>query len=288
MGTFGTGILDNDTSGEVYNKFIEHLENGLEIPKIINEINSQFIEYKKGDSKTDFTFALGLALWENCSLDEKKLLEIKELIELGIDIQVWEKLEGSEQDIKQRKKELKKFLKKIETPRKKPLKRVKKVVIYQPPIFKTGDCLTFKLSNGNYSGAIVVGEHKIDKKEMGSNVIISTNINQLGKPIKDDFQKANVLITNFGDLKNWVQISEYSADFFTELNTEIEVIDKIEINEEIQNYFSNNFCGYSHWNFLISNIENEMSRKPVRRKIKVLTITDILIDLKLKETRNKY
>ena len=86
MGTFGTGILDNDTSGELYNKFIEHLESGLEIPKIVDRINSQFIEYNKGDSKTDFTFALGLALWENCSLDEKTLLEIKELIESGIDI----------------------------------------------------------------------------------------------------------------------------------------------------------------------------------------------------------
>ena len=109
MGTFGTGILDNDTSGEVYNKFIEHLESGVDIPKAIDEINSQFIEYKKGDSKTDFIFALGLALWENCSLDQKTLNEIKKIIELDVDIDIWKKLEGSEKDIKQRKKELKKY-----------------------------------------------------------------------------------------------------------------------------------------------------------------------------------
>ncbi|PKB42493.1 hypothetical protein AX016_0660 [Cellulophaga sp. RHA19] len=287
MGTFGTGILDNDTSREVYNKFVEHLENGLAIPKVVDEINSQFKEYKKGDSKTDFIFALGLALWENCSLDQKTLTEIKKYIELGVDIDIWGKLEGSEEDIKQRKKELKKFLKKIEVPRKNPLKKQKKITIYKPPIFKTGDCVCFKLSNGNYSGGIVLGEHKIDKKEMGSNVIISTDINQLNKPIKEDFFKSNVLITNFGDLKNWVEVSEYSSDFFIDFNGEIEVVNSIEIKEEIQNYFSDNFCGYSHWNFLITNIENELSRKPVRRKIKTLSIKDILIDLKLKETRNR-
>lgn len=287
MGTFGTGILDNDTSGEVYNKFIEHLENGVTIPKIIDEINSQFVEYKKGDSKTDFLFALGFALWENCSLDQNTLNEIKEYIELDVDIKIWKKLEGSEEDIKQRKKELKKFLKKIEVPRKKPLKKQKQITIYKPPIFKTGDCVCFKLSNGNYCGGIVLAEHKFDKKEMGSNVIVSTDINQLDKPIKEDFLKSNVLITNFGDLKNWVEVSEYSSDFFVEFNGGIEVVDNIEIKEEIQNYFNDNFCGYSHWNFLITNIENELSRKPVKRKIKALSIKDILIDLKLKETKNR-
>ena len=288
MGTFGTGILDNDTSAAVYNKFIEHLENGISISDIIKKINIEFLDYSKGDSKTDFIFALGLALWENCSLDEKTLNQIKEFIDLEVDIDNWKKLEGGEKDIKQRKLVLKKYLKKIKTPRSKPLKKVKKIIIYQPPIFKTGDCLIYKLSNGNFTGAIVIGEHKIDKKEMGSNVLISTNINQLIKPNKEEFEKADVLITNFGDLKNWVQISEYSADFFNEFNTEIEVVDSIEIKEEIQEYFSTNFCGYSPWNFLISNIENELTRKPVRRKIKVLSVADILIDLKLKETRNKY
>lgn len=287
MGTFGTGILDNDTSGEVYNKFIEHLESGVDIPKAIDEINSQFIEYKKGDSKTDFIFALGLALWENCSLDQKTLNEIKKIIELDVDIDIWKKLEGSEKDIKQRKKELKKFLKKIEIPRKSPLKKQKKVTIYKPPIFNTGDCICFKLSNGNYSGGIVIGEHKIDKQEMGSNVIISTDIHAFNKPTKEDFLKSNVLITNFGDFKNWIQINEYSSDIYNELNTEIEIVDKIKIKEEISNYFRDNFCGLAPWSFLITNIENELLRKPVRRKIKTLSIKDILIDLKLKETKNR-
>ncbi len=115
MGAFGTGILDNDTSAEVYHRFIELVNDKQEIPTIIEKINSEFQEYKVGDySKTDFIFGLGLALWENCALDEGTLHQIRAFIDSGVDIKIWEELEGSEADIKQRKKELKKFLKKIE------------------------------------------------------------------------------------------------------------------------------------------------------------------------------
>ncbi len=288
MGTYGTGILDNDTSGEVYEKFIELLDKKTEIPEILDIINSDFSEYKTGKhSKTDFLFAVGLALWENCSLDQSILNQVKSFINSGTDIKIWRDLDSSEEDIKLRKKKLAKFLKKIEKPRKKPLGRNTKKVIYKPPIFKTGDCIVFKVTNENYSGAIVVGEHKIDIKEMGSNVIISTDINQKEKPTREDFTTANVLITNFGVLKNWIQISEFSADYFKDFSSELEIVDNIEIKQEVSDYYRENFCGYSPWNYLISNIVNELKRKPVRRKIKTLSIKDVLIDLKLKETKNK-
>ncbi len=144
------------------------------------------------------------------------------------------------------------------------------------------------MSNGNYSGAIVIGEHGLDTHYESSNVIISTNINQKTIPKKEDFIEANVLILNHNSHKNTVRINEYSANRFEEYKDKFSVVTQIEINPEIPIYFRNNFCGNSPWNWMIDQFEMELDwTKKIRRKIKVLTIKDVLLDLKLKETRNK-
>lgn len=290
MGAYGTGILDNDTSGEVYDKFTELLKDKLEIPAIIEIIEEDFKEYKLGKySKTDFIFGLGLALWENCALDKVRLNQIKEFIDSDTDIKIWQELEGSEKDVKKRRSVLKSFLKKIEVPRSKPLKKRKKKVIEKPPVFKIGDCLSFKLANGNYGGAIVIGEHGLDTHYTASNVIITTTINQKDQPTQEDFLAANVLVVNHHSHKNTVCINEYLANSFEEYKDRFSVVAQLEIKSEIPLYFLGNFCGNSSWNYLYEQFEMEIAwEKKIRRKIKVLSIKDVLTDLKLKETRNKF
>ncbi len=62
MGAFGTKILENDTSAEVYEKFYKLLEKNIGVSEIIGIINDEFSEIKNHKhSKTDFLFGLGLA-----------------------------------------------------------------------------------------------------------------------------------------------------------------------------------------------------------------------------------
>jgi len=75
---------------------------------------------------------------------------------------------------------LSKFLTKLQTERKAPKSRTRP---YKRPAFKKGDCLTFKLENGKYGGAVVL---EADYRD-GLNLIAVTTINSSVKPKKEDF-----------------------------------------------------------------------------------------------------
>lgn len=121
---------------------------------------------------------LALVHWETKSLDKKLLERVKAIIESEQDLQVWRELEAPESQTKKRKIALEKFLEKISLKKTKPKARKKKRT--KEPIFDKRTCLTFKLDNDNYSGAVVI---EADRKEgYGYNLIVSTSNNQLSKP----------------------------------------------------------------------------------------------------------
>jgi hypothetical protein len=284
MGTFGTGILQNDTSVEVYDMFTDLIEQQKTIPQVIEVINNKFQNYKNDEfRKTDFLFAFGLCLWENCALDSTTFNQIKEYILSDADILIWQKLDANEADIKQRKRELAKFLKKIEVPRSTPLLKKKK--INKPPIFEIGDCITFKLKNGNYGGAIVLAKHGLDTHYEASNVIISTDINQFNEPNLRDYMNSNVMLLNFGYHKNSVAISSYESNTYFKFKDKFTVKTKVEVNPEIQKFYDKHSCGYSPWwNKLYEEIEEEFANIKRPKKIRILTIKEVLLEMKLKET----
>ncbi|MBU0981723.1 hypothetical protein KKC94_03440 [Patescibacteria group bacterium] len=200
MGTWSTSIKGNDTVSDVYSSYFDLYNNG-EKPENITE--KLFDEYKEIlDDQYDsnnFWFALALAQWETKSLDKKVFGKVKEIIDSGNDLKNWEELGANKSDIKKRQIVLEKFLQKIHSEREKA--KLPKIIKPKDPIFKTGDCLTFKLKNGNYGGAIVLGSDFESKH--GYNLIASTRINQKERPTLNDFQNAQLLIVNYG---NWNDI----------------------------------------------------------------------------------
>ena len=206
MGTWGTAIKDNDTFADVYGEFFQRYDKG-ESPKDISKIlindNQQLIN--ESEDSSNFWFALALAQWQTRSLDTKVFATVENIILTGRDIQSWQDLQADENDIKKRKIVLDKFLDKLKTDKPKAKARKKPKSIR--PVFATGDCLCFKLKNGNYGGALVLSTDT--DPEFGVNLIASTNINQTSKPTIKDFENADVLVCNFGNWKDEPKITWY-------------------------------------------------------------------------------
>ena len=195
MGTWGTSIKSNDAFADIYSEYFE-LYNKGGLPENISEKiksdNWEILEIE--EEKHSFWFALALAQWETKSLDMKVLSTVENIITSGDDLNLWLNLGATEKDIRQRKIVLEKFLEKLKSDRPKatPRKKIK----LKTPIFSTGDCLSFKLENGNYGGAVVLATDS--NPERAYNLIATTRIQKPSKPSIQDFQSAEVLVQNFG------------------------------------------------------------------------------------------
>jgi len=179
--------------------------------------------------KNSLWFAIALAQWETKSLDPKILSTAENIISTGADLKIWLELGASEQVIQKRQIALEKFLEKIKSdrPKAKPRKRTKS----KTPIFSTGDCLAFKLINGNYGGAVVLATD--NNTETAYNLIATTRINQLTKPTLKDFENAEVLICNFAQWQDRINVIWYSPDLYHKNYSEIyEITGKLSVEIE--------------------------------------------------------
>lgn len=238
MGTWSTAIKGNDAFADVYSEFFDCYNKGEQsetISQKIVENNWEILEIE--EEKHNLWFALALAQWETKSLDPKVLSTVEEIIKSGADLKIWLELGASEQDIKKRKVVLDKFLEKLKSdrPKAKPRKQAKS----KTPIFSTGDCLIFKMENGNYGGAIVLAADP--KPETACNLVATTRINQKTKPLLTDFENAEVLICNWGQWQDRVNVNWYFPDLYNKRYSDIyEVIGKISVDLV---YEASNYCG---------------------------------------------
>ena len=201
MGTWGTGIKDNDTAADIYDSFFELYnddQNPLDISKKLIADNQELITDKY--SSNDFWLTLALAQWETKSLDQKVFEKVKTMIENSKDLEIWKEQGADDKTLKSRQKKLDDFLRKISVEKSRPKERKKQK--FAPPIFSTGDCLTFQLQNNNYGGAVILAA---DEK-YGYNLVITTRINQPNLPSAKDFENSEVLFKTFANWKDEPEI----------------------------------------------------------------------------------
>lgn len=227
MGTWGTAIKDNDTYADVYADFFERYNQGDQpgdISKHILNNNQDIVEIDA--EKHNLWFALALAQWETKSLDPDVLNRVENIISSGADLQVWLDSGASEMDIASRRTALEKFLEKLKSDKAKA--KARKHLTVKAPIFSTGDCLVFKLKNGNYGGAIVLATD-FDPRT-GYNLIAITRINQRIKPQTIDFKEAEILMMNFGNWDECPNVKWYIPDLYATKYADLcEVVGKITI-----------------------------------------------------------
>ena len=225
MGCWGTDILENDTSADVYGDFFDLYNQGEAPVEITKKL---LLEYKhdieESDTSPDVWLALALAQWETKSLDQKVRNSVTEIIESGTDIERWRILDASKEDLIDREKKLLKFLKKINKEKAKSKPRAKKKK-RKEPIFQKGDCICFKMKNGNYGAAIVLEKDEITGN--GSNLVLKTRINSSSKPTVSDCMNAEVLIPNHGNLADFglkPSVTWFIPDRFEESKDKFELL----------------------------------------------------------------
>lgn len=277
MGTWNTSIKGNDASSDIYSDFFELYNDGKSPVEISKKIFADYQEVL--DNPLDcnnFWFALALAQWETKSLDENVYKKVKEIIDSGNDLKVWKELGAEKKDIQKRKNVLDKFLIIIQTEKEKakPPKKIKP----KNPIFNTGDCLTFKLKNGNFGGALVIGSDFESK--YGYNLVASTRINQKNKPTLTDFEKADVLIVNYAQWDNFDRISWYQPRCFKkEYNGYFELIGNIKITKyyKVNEMYDFKVTYAGDWLNIITDIdrqfEHELTNKKSDRNLTIKEIT---------------
>ncbi len=110
MGTWGTGIQDNDTASEVYSDYISLLKTySIEITrqKITSHYQSKINSYEESNH---YWLALAAAQLDTNTLQTDVVERVTTLIETGADLALWKELKASEQDLETRKAALNAFL----------------------------------------------------------------------------------------------------------------------------------------------------------------------------------
>jgi len=274
MGTWGNAISSNDTYADIYGDFFELYNNGLDVPEISKKLISENQEtIKNSDDSNNFWFALAKAQWECKQLDKELFEQVKKIIETDADLEVWRELNADEKDIKKRKVVLNKFLEDLQTEKTKAKSRKKKIICQ--PVFEKGDCLTFKLENGNYGGAVVL--EAIKDTEYGYNLIATTRINQPNKPTRKDFESTDVLVINYASWDNKPNVKWYNPVRHKYSAHLIEIVENIEVQI---NYTTINsklgFVGdFESWIIQVINLqfksEETKPRSATKQTIKELT-----------------
>ena len=193
MGTWGTGISSNDTYADIHGEFFNLYNEGIDVEEISKRLitrNQEVID--DCEDCHNFWFALAKGQWECKQLDRKLFERVKAIIDTGANLEVWRQLGSDEKDLKKRKNALDKFLSDLQSERLKAKSRAKK--IFRQPVYEKGDCLTFRLENGNYGGVVVL--EAVNDRENGYNLIAATRINQPNKPTKIEFENSEILIVN--------------------------------------------------------------------------------------------
>lgn len=276
MGTWGTAIKDNDAFADIYSEFYDQYnEGGLpeSISKKIIETHWEILEIEH--EKNSLWFALGLAQWETKSLDVEILIKIESVITSGEELAIWLELGASEKDIKKRRIALEKFLQKLKSDR--PKAKSRKRIKLRVPIFASGDCVCFRMSNGNYGGAVVLAADY--NPETAYNLIATTRINQLTKPTLNDFENSEVLVCNFGSWEDKPEVTWYMPDLYLREYAELyEVVGRIPIDVmyDVKNYlgdgylFQPSFTSGWKMNYMIEKqLESEETKTKPTKSLKL-------------------
>ncbi len=158
MGCWGMGIAQSDQYCEIYERFMEEYDDGKPVTDITNDILEDYLGQFSADDGIlhDVYFALGKAQWMCGGISVDIMEKVTEIVESNANIKFYRELEASERDLKQRQKNLDKFLAGLQIPRASVRKRKTPESAYIPvpkpkslPPVRRGDLVAYPV-NGKW------------------------------------------------------------------------------------------------------------------------------------------
>ena len=135
MSCWGMGITQSDEYCEVYERFMEEYDEGKPVSFITRDLLEEYFdEFDPEDGVLhDVYFALAKAQWMCGGVEADILSKVQTIIQSDANLVFLAELEADEKDLKQRKRNLDKFLSGLLTPRSTVRKRKKPESSWVPP-----------------------------------------------------------------------------------------------------------------------------------------------------------
>lgn len=158
MGTWGTGILQDDLAADAYGAYADARDSGISPADAYRDLLARF-DGVDPPSPWNIPFWLGLAQaqWEFGELTQDVVRRVQAALASGDDAARW----NNEAKQRRRLSVTSRFLRKLSAP---PAKTRRPAARRShPPIFQPGDCLSVSLLDGGYGAAIVLAVEPINR-----------------------------------------------------------------------------------------------------------------------------
>ena len=195
MGTWGAGILQNDTTADIWVEYKELYNKGLSNKDIRIKLEKEYKPQNDKEYYSEIWTGVAYGQWMCGDLEGYTLRKVNASTQLK-----WLTLWADDNKLFQKRiKALSEFIDKIQTPRSNPLKRKKIVVRHS--FFKKGDVIGIKIDAKQFVAAIVTNH--VDYENDGQNTIVFTDFFFAEKTTLKDVLDANIFYLDIGGSNNY-------------------------------------------------------------------------------------
>ena len=150
MGAWGTGILQNDTTAEIWVEFKELYNKGLSPKEIRLKLEKEYKPQSDIENYAEIWTAIAYGQWMCGEIEDYTFKKLKDATNPK-----WLTLWADDKKLLDKRiKAISDFNEKIKNPRQTILKRKK--IIARPVVYKKGDIIALKVDANNFLTAIVV------------------------------------------------------------------------------------------------------------------------------------
>lgn len=224
MGTFGTGITQDDTVADIVGFVVEQLKAGATLEAASAKARVQFRELENDEDESPLLWlALATVQWKYGSIEEQVLEHVRADIKAERGMECWRE---DPNDFRRRRAVLSKFLAKIETSNPKP-SPYPRIVVRKAP-FVEGDCLSVRISDGRYTAALVL---KVDNStpEYGKNLVAGLDYLETEPPVIAVFEQRQWLAKRHPNWKGAPDLCWYLPVHFKQASKNITVVGNIRL-----------------------------------------------------------
>lgn len=190
MGAWGTGILQNDTTVDIWVEFKELHNKGLSVKEIRLKLEKEYKPQSNTEYYGEIWTGIAYGQWMCGDVEDYTFKKLNDATKLKL-LRLWA---DDKKLLEKRVKAIADFINKIQTPRQNSLLRKK--IVERPIIYKKGDVIALKVDEENYLTGIVVDTN--DHPNYLENKIVLTDLLFDKKPTEKQILNANILYLDIG------------------------------------------------------------------------------------------
>lgn len=241
MGTWGSGILQDDTVADVLDFVTARLKAGQALDVASAHAQSHFSEIQRDEDEAPLLWlAIAEVQWKYGVVDPAVLSRVRGDIESGRGLDRWR---DDAEGLASRKAALARFLAKVAQVNPKPSALPK--TVRRPAPFQDGDCLSVQLPDGQYTAALVLRTDN-SNTEIGKNLVASLDYLQAVPPSRAVFELRDWLVLRHGKWTGQQDIRWFLPAGFQKMKGRIKVVGNVNIRRSDPT----NCSAHAGWNTL--------------------------------------